>query len=198
MIIPLKIRLGFRSLLSPLVSWLRSSNVSPNSITVLGIFPAIAAGILFAGGRVRLGAILVGISGLFDLIDGQLAKLSSCQTKFGALLDSTLDRYSEIAIFIGLSVLFRNEVTFYGVILALTGSLMVSYVKARVEGLGWECKFGLFQRPERIVLIIIGGLAGLRVLRLAVWILAFFGNLTAIERLLFVRRDTSSGSSGRS
>ncbi len=195
MLIPLKIRVGFRSLLLPLVRWLESHNTSPNMVTILGLFPAIAAGVCFGLGRIRLGGVLVGISGLFDLIDGQLAKLGNRQTRFGALLDSTLDRYSEIAIFLGLSALFREEITFYGVILALTGSLMISYVKARAEGLGCNCEVGLFQRPERIVLIIIGALAGLRILRLVVWVLAFFGNLTAIERLLRMRGKITSGSS---
>lgn len=195
MLIPSKIRVGFRNLLIPLVRWLEASHTDPNLITILGFFPAATAGIAFALGRVRLGGVFVGISGLLDLIDGQLAKLANRQTKFGALLDSTVDRYSEIAIFLGLAVLFRNELTFYGVLLALAGSLMISYVKARAEGLGWECDLGMFQRPERIVLIIIGALAGLRFLRIFVWILAIFGNLTAIERLLGMRSKIDSNKS---
>jgi CDP-diacylglycerol--glycerol-3-phosphate 3-phosphatidyltransferase len=147
----------------------------------------VAAGVVFAEGMVRLGGVLVGISGLFDMMDGLVAKIGKRQTRFGALLDSTVDRYGEIAIFIGLAVLFRGTASFYGVIVALCGSMMVSYVKARAEGLGYSCDKGLLQRPERLVIILVGALLGIGVLKWAIWLVAVLSNVTALERLLRVR-----------
>jgi phosphatidylglycerophosphate synthase len=198
LLIPLTIRDRFRSMLAPLAAGLSSGRVSPNTLTVLGFIPAVAAGVVFAGGRVRLGGVLLGISGLFDLMDGLVAKLGNRQTRFGALLDSSVDRYAEIAIFIGLAVLFKGATSFYGVMLALCGSLMVSYVKARAEGLGFSCDSGMLQRPERLVIILVGALLGIGFLRWAVWIVAVLANATALERLLRVRKlMTQPGDSSR-
>ena len=188
MIIPLSIRLKARHILEPLARGLSASRVSPNALTLIGLLPAVGAGLAFAGGMVRLGGVLIGISGLFDLLDGLVARLGNMQTTFGALLDSTLDRFAEIAIFIGLAVLFRDTATLYGVMLALGGSLVVSYVRARAEGLGSECEGGMLQRPERLIIILLGALMGIGFLKWAIWIVAVLGNATAIERLLRVRR----------
>jgi len=185
--IPLSIRLKFRNILEPLARALSAGRVSPNTLTLVGLLPAIAAGMAFAGGMVRLGGVLVGVSGLFDLLDGLVARVANRQTDFGALLDSTLDRFAEIAVFIGLAILFRETVTLYGVILALGGSLMVSYVRARAEGLGFRCDSGMLQRPERLIIVLLGALLGLRFLTWAIWIIAVLANVTAIERLVRVR-----------
>jgi CDP-diacylglycerol--glycerol-3-phosphate 3-phosphatidyltransferase len=136
---------------------------------------------------VRLGGVLIGISGLFDLLDGLVARVADKQTVFGALLDSTLDRFAEIAIFIGLAILFRGGTTLYGVILALGGSLMVSYVRARAEGLGSRCDSGMLQRPERLLILLVAALLGAGFLKWAIWIIALLANVTAIERLIRVR-----------
>jgi CDP-diacylglycerol--glycerol-3-phosphate 3-phosphatidyltransferase len=185
--IPLSIRLKFRHILEPLARALSAGRVSPNTLTLIGLLPAIAAGFVFAKGMVRLGGVLIGISGLFDLLDGLVARVGNKQTDFGALLDSTLDRFAEIAIFIGLAILFRETPTLYGVILALGGSLMVSYVRARAEGLGSRCDSGMLQRPERLIIILLGALLGLGFLKWAIWIIALLANVTAIERLIRVR-----------
>lgn len=185
--IPLSIRLKFRNILEPLARALSAGRVSPNTLTLVDLVPAVAAGIAFAGGMVRLGGVLVGVSGLFDLLDGLVARVGSKQTDFGALLDSTLDRFAEIAVFIGLAILFRETPTLYGVILALGGSLMVSYVRARAEGLGFRCDSGMLQRPERLIIVLLGALLGLGFLTWAIWIIAVLANVTAIERLVRVR-----------
>ena len=195
LLIPLGLRVKFRKMLEPLAKGLSASRVSPSTLTVLGLIPAVIAGIGFGKGMVRTGAIFVGISGLFDLADGLVARLGNKETKFGALLDSTIDRYSEIAIFIGLAILYRGEATLYGVILALCGSLMVSYLKARAEGLGFSCEAGMLQRPERLVIIIVSALIGTTVLKWAIWLVAVLANVTAVERLLKVR--SLMGKSGR-
>ena len=193
MLIPLSLRLKFRSMLEPLARALSSGKVHPNTITVMGLVPAILAGFAFAVGRVRLGGIFLGISGLLDLMDGLVAKISNRQTSFGAILDSTLDRYGEIAVFVGLAVLYRETTTLYAVMLALCGSLMVSYVKARAEGLGFSCESGLLQRPERLVIILVGALAGVGYLKWAIWIVAVLANATAVERLIRVKGPMSPG-----
>lgn len=187
MLIPLSLRLKFKSILEPLAVLASSSRVSPNTITILGFIPAVFAGLVFARGAVRVGGVLVGISGIFDLMDGLVAKVADRRTNFGAILDSTVDRFAEVVIFLGLAVLFRDSATLYGVILALAGSLMVSYVKARAEGLGFSCEAGLLQRPERMLIILVGALLGSGYLRWAIWIVAVLANITALERLLRAR-----------
>lgn len=193
MLIPLSLRLKFRSMLKPLAKALSSGKVHPNTITVIGLVPAIVAGFVFARGMVRLGGIFVGISGVLDLMDGLVAKVGNKQTKFGAILDSTLDRYGEIAVFVGLAALYRESTALYGVILALCGSLMVSYVKARAEGLGFSCESGLLQRPERLVIILVGALAGVDYLKWAIWTVAVLANITAVERLVRVKGPMGPG-----
>jgi CDP-diacylglycerol--glycerol-3-phosphate 3-phosphatidyltransferase len=187
LLIPLGLRVWFRKLLEPLARALDASHISPNALTVLGFVPAIGAGVAFAKGMVRLGGILLGVSGLFDLSDGLLARIGNKETKFGALLDSTIDRYSEIAVFIGLAIFYRGEVALYGVLIALAGSLMVSYLKARAEGLGFSCTGGMLQRPERLVILILGALIGANVLKWAIWLVAVLANITAVERLIRTR-----------
>jgi CDP-diacylglycerol--glycerol-3-phosphate 3-phosphatidyltransferase len=185
--IPSGVRRVFRQMLEPLARGLLALRVSPNTLTLIGLVPAVAAGFVFARGMVRWGGVLVGISGLFDLLDGLVARVGKKQTDIGALLDSTLDRFAEIAIFIGLAMLFRETATLFGVMLALAGSLMVSYVRARAEGLGSECSSGMLQRPERFIILLLGALLGAGFLKWAIWIIAVLGNATAIERLIRVR-----------
>jgi len=187
LLIPLSVRLKCRDILAPLARVLSSGRVNPNVITVIGFIPAALAGFAFARGMVRLAGLFIAVSGVFDLMDGLVARTGNRQTKFGAILDSTVDRYAEIVIFIGLVVLYMGTLSFYAVILALSGSLMVSYVKARAEGLGVECEVGLLQRPERMVIILVGALLGVGYLRWAIWALAVLSNITALERLLKVR-----------
>jgi phosphatidylglycerophosphate synthase len=192
LLIPLSIRLKCKGILAPLARVLSSGRVDPNVITILGFIPAVASGFAFARGMVRLGGLFIAVSGVFDLLDGLVAKIGNRQTRFGAILDSTVDRYAETVIFIGLAVLYMGTLSLYGVILALAGSLMVSYVKARAEGLGVECEVGMLQRPERMVIILAGALLGVGYLRWAIWIVAVLANITALQRLLRVRKLTGT------
>jgi CDP-diacylglycerol--glycerol-3-phosphate 3-phosphatidyltransferase len=192
LLIPLTIRLKFRRLLEPLARGFIAAGISPSTLTLIGLIPAVAAAVAFGKGAVRWGAVLTGVSGLFDLADGLVARMGKKETRFGALLDSSIDRYSEIAIFIGLAVLYRDGMGLIAVLLALAGSMMVSYTKARAEGLGAECTSGMLQRPERMVLVVVGGLIGPTVLIWILWILAVLSNFTAVERLLKVRATMRS------
>jgi phosphatidylinositol phosphate synthase len=178
-----------------------TAGVSPNHITVAGMLLSLAAGVLFAVGAIFWGGMLLWASALMDPIDGTVARLSGKVSRFGALLDSTLDRYSELFVFFGLMVYFKNGRMLIVVMLALMGSIMVSYVKARAESLGQKEFRGLMQRPERIILLIAGTvlngpindylLGGCQdcTVKGTLVILAVLTNLTALQRLLSSRKE---------
>ena len=142
-------------LVNGLIRW----GVHPNVVTTLGFLVTLLAGWFFHLDHVRMAGFLVLIGGLFDLLDGRVARESGLASKFGSFYDSTLDRISEIVVYIGLASLYNTiypEVEdlamVYVIMLAMGGSLMVSYTRARAEGLKLDCKIGLMQRPERVVL----------------------------------------------
>jgi len=167
------------------------TGVTPNAITVAGFIGMAAAGLLCARGSFAAAGLLVAASSVFDALDGALARTTGATTPFGAFLDSFLDRYAEAAVYAGLLVHYAGASTPWGVeaaFAAAIGSLMVSYARARAEGIGVDCRAGLFARAERIVVLIIGLLTGLVLPALV--ILAIATNATAIERLILVRRPT--------
>jgi CDP-diacylglycerol--glycerol-3-phosphate 3-phosphatidyltransferase len=178
-----------------------SAGVSPNHITVAGMLLSLAAGIFLAAGAIFWGGMLLWASGLMDPIDGTVARLSGKVTRFGALFDSTLDRYSEFFIFFGLMFYFKSGRMLIVVMLALLGSIMVSYIKARAESLGQKEFRGLMQRPERIILLIVGTVLNAPInhyllgdcqdctLKATIVILAVLTNLTALQRLLSSRKE---------
>jgi CDP-diacylglycerol--glycerol-3-phosphate 3-phosphatidyltransferase len=178
-----------------------SAGISPNHITVAGMLLSLAAGVLFATGAIFWGGMLLWASALMDPIDGTVARLSGKVSRFGALLDSTLDRYSEFFVFFGLMFYFRGGRMLFVVMLALMGSIMVSYVKARAESLGQKEFRGLMQRPERIILLIAGTVLNTPLndylfggcqdctLKGTIIILAVLTNLTAVQRLISSRKE---------
>jgi CDP-diacylglycerol--glycerol-3-phosphate 3-phosphatidyltransferase len=178
-----------------------SAGISPNHITVAGMLLSLAAGVLFAAGAIFWGGMLLWASALMDPIDGTVARLSGKVSRFGALLDSTLDRYSELFVFFGLMVYFKNGRMLIVVMLALMGSIMVSYVKARAESLGQKEFRGLMQRPERIILLIAGTVLNAPInhyllgdcqdctVKGTLVILAVLTNITALQRLLSSRNE---------
>lgn len=185
-----RVRALSQPFLAPIADFLAKLKVSPNTVTILGFLGCLAVGISLGMGHLRLGGVLLIIFGPLDAVDGLLARRSGQQTKFGAFLDSTLDRYSEIAIFGGLLTYLLQKGDFLSVILlffTLGGSLMVSYTRARAEALGFECKIGLLTRFERLLVLTIALLTG--------WILpvlgflALFTNFTALQRVIYVWRQ---------
>ena len=149
----------------------------------------------FAVGELRWGAAIMLAAGLCDILDGQLAREGRSETKFGALLDSTTDRYSEIFLFFGIATYLvrRGDWLISSVLFfALAGSLMVSYVRARAEGLGEDCKVGFMQRPERLAGLAIGGLLGHEGLVFVLVVLAVTTNYTVIERLAYIRNKLNN------
>ncbi len=173
----------------PWVRALLGLHLRPNHFTVLGLGVSLLAAVSFAGGRERWGAALLVLSGLFDFFDGSLARLSGQVTPFGAFLDSVIDRYSDLVVLAGILLLFvrlgrRTEMLL--TLLVLIGTVMVSYTKARAQAIGVACEIGLMERPERLLILIAGGLFHL--MTPALWILAILVNLTAIQRILYTRR----------
>jgi CDP-diacylglycerol--glycerol-3-phosphate 3-phosphatidyltransferase len=151
--------------INPFINLLLKAGVTPNAITTIGFLINVVATIVFIAGGfeprtdlryVGWGGAIILFGGLFDMIDGRLARVGKMESKFGALYDSVLDRYSELAMFLGICYYLVAQNYFLSSLfafIAMIGSIMVSYVRARAEGLGIECKGGLMQRPERILLI---------------------------------------------
>ncbi|HEV8472244.1 MAG TPA: transglycosylase SLT domain-containing protein [Methylomirabilota bacterium] len=161
----------------------------PNHLTLCGLVASIVAAGCFIAGQTRWAGVVLIMAGLFDLLDGSLARASGQVTAFGAFLDSVIDRYSDIAVMLGIVVLFARMPHARGALVAmvgLAGSVMVSYTKARAESIGVECNVGMMERPERLICLIVGAL--LDVMEPALWVLAIFANVTAVQRILFTRR----------
>ncbi len=187
-----RLRARTNGLLMQIATLIARTGATPNTLTLFGFAGMVVAGIFCAGGLFFAAGLFVAASCAFDALDGALARANGAASVFGAFLDSFLDRYAEAAIYAGLLVYFTWAATPWGVgaaFAAATGSLMVSYARARAEGLGVECRVGLFARPERIAVIIIGLLTGFVLPALA--ILAVATNATAVRRLLYVREAVS-------
>lgn len=197
---------GFMNLLSPFITLFTKWRLSPNTFTVWGlIITSLGTLVVIIDIRlIPLAGLFILLGGICDIIDGKLARSSGRVTKFGALFDSSIDRYSEVIMFFGIAFYYVKQEDFLLSIItfiALGGSMMVSYVRARAEGLGFEVKVGLMQRPERVVFIGAGAMFHFTLFRItffhvvdfpvtlleiAIWIVAIFANITAIQRLVFV------------
>jgi len=153
-----------RSGLEPLVQWLAERQVTPNQVTLAALGLSVLAAVCIGAGGLRLGALVLIVAGLGDLVDGMLARATDQTSPFGAFFDSTLDRISEGAVLAAVAYRFASDgrpLLVAVVVLALLGSLLVSYTRARAEALGIDCKVGLMSRAERTVLLIAGLLLGL-------------------------------------
>ncbi len=191
------VRARVQGLLNVIARGLNHLGLTPNALTLIGFAAMCGIGILLAYGQFALGGLLIIVAGIFDALDGSLARLTNRVTKFGAFLDSTTDRWAEGALFGGILYWYvEHGMTFvaYLVFLALLGSLMVSYTRARAEGIGVPMKDGLLTRFERIVLLVLGllltALFGDLPLLSVLAILAVFTNLTAAQRMWLVYRAT--------
>jgi CDP-diacylglycerol--glycerol-3-phosphate 3-phosphatidyltransferase len=179
-----------RRVLDPLVGFLVRHRVSPLLLTALGFLLSVAAALAVWRDALPVAGLLLLAGGLADTLDGPVARATGSASKFGAFIDSTIDRYSEIAVFVALAWRLRFDVALVGVVVAVVGSLMVSYTRARAEGLGEECRVGLLERPERLVILILALMAGWKATVVAIWVLAVLANLTAVQRIVHVARRT--------
>jgi CDP-diacylglycerol--glycerol-3-phosphate 3-phosphatidyltransferase len=201
----------YLKIVSPFGNLLSKIGIHPNVLTTVGLVLSIVAGVFYGIGSFFWAAWIVVLAGTCDVLDGLIARKRNQNSKFGAFYDSTLDRYSDFCLYAGIAYFFakhpseiskfsegsaiiiNNPWTIFIIIMAIAGSFMVSYTRARAEGLGVECKVGLMQRPERIVLLIIGSLLGaipgigIYIMKLTLLILAITSNLTAFYRMYHVK-----------
>jgi CDP-diacylglycerol--glycerol-3-phosphate 3-phosphatidyltransferase len=174
------------------------AGVHPNLLSTVGFLVTVGGGVAFHLDSIRWGGFLVLLGGLFDILDGRVARLSGLGSKFGAFYDSTLDRISEIVVFLGLLSLYNDYRQglgdvgmIYLIMLAMAGSLMVSYTRAHAQNIGLDCRVGLAPRAERVVLLggsalFFGGAWDGIVLKGAILILAILANVTAFQRIVWV------------
>ena len=197
------LRGGVYALIDPLTDRLARKRVHPNLLTTFGFAVTISSAFAFHQHHVRTAGFLILLGGFFDILDGRIARLTDLGSKFGAFYDSTLDRISEIAVFLGILSLYNDQRMelgdvgmIYLIMLAMAGSLMISYTRARAEALGLDCRVGLMPRAERVVLI---GSAALffgeawngLVLKVVIGLLAVLTNLTAFQRIIWVYKHAA-------
>lgn len=173
-----------------IVRGLSLSRIHPNVLTFLGLVINMIAAYMLALGQFRWGAAVIVGAGLFDMVDGRVARETQRVTRFGGFFDSVLDRYSDCALLVGLLVWYGSiNRPFYVVLtaIAMAASVMISYTRARAENSIPTCKVGFMERPERVVLVIIGALFD----RMApvLWVIAVLGNLTVVHRMIFTWQE---------
>ncbi len=181
---------GANRIIRLIVRGLALSKIHPNVLTFLGLGINIVAAFLLATGQFRSAGFVMLGGGLFDMVDGRVARATNQVTRFGGFFDSVLDRYSDLALLMGLLVYYGTiNRAFYVVLTAIvmTASVMVSYTRARAENIIPTCKVGFLERPERSVLLIIGALFD----RMApvLWVIAVLGNLTVLTRMIFTYHE---------
>jgi CDP-diacylglycerol---glycerol-3-phosphate 3-phosphatidyltransferase len=191
--VPTSLQRWARERAEHLVAPLARFGVTPNTLTIAGfLFNALTA-VVLASGHLTIGGVLLLIAGIFDMLDGALARVASRQSDFGAFLDSLLDRYSEAAILLALIFVFTQRHNTPAVLLVYTaavGSILISYARARAEGLGLDGKVGVAPRPERIIILGLGLLFSAETTVGALVILAILTHATALQRLYHVWRQT--------
>jgi len=204
-------------MLQPLARWLGARNANPNWLTTLGFLLSIVAAREIAVGKLAAGGVLILLDGLFDTIDGAVARITGRVTKFGAVYDSTIDRYSEVTVFFGLGFYLIGHHFYFtsiAAVFAIGGSIMVSYIRARAETMGFKANVGLTRRQERVVILGFGLLLNVFdnffdklfdpflsgifgndfvhppfAIAAAVVVLAFLTNITALQRLYYVYKQ---------
>lgn len=175
--------------------FLAKTSITPNAITWLGFLITLVATALVATRHLFVAGLVVLVAGFFDMLDGALARSTNRTTRFGAVLDSTLDRLAEAALLLGILFFYAGEQSVAGILLvgvALLGSLIVSYIRARAEGLGLDCQVGLFTRAERVIVLAFGLLLNqfAYALTIALAIIVIFSFITAGQRLISVWQQT--------
>src|SRR3954463_5403664 len=185
-------------ILHGIVHGLALTKISPNVLTFIGLVINAGAAVLFGYARgenqaamFRWAALVIVGAGIFDMVDGRVARATGQVTQFGGFFDSVIDRYSDVALYFGLLVYYARANRFFYVVLTalvMVTSLMISYTRARSENMIKQCKVGFMERPERIVLVIIGALFN----RMAaiLWVIAVIGNITVIDRIAYTYWQT--------
>ena len=181
-----------RGILEPIAGFFIKIGLMPNTMTILGLVGNIAGAIFLARGQMFWGGVLILLMGPVDALDGTMARLKGMPTKFGGFVDSVTDRYSELFIFGGLLFYYFQEQYLPGILLvyaAASGSILVSYIRARGQSLGWDTKVGILTRMERYLVLVPALILNIPLVGLA--IIAVFANFTAIQRIIDIRRQAT-------
>jgi len=184
------LRWRFKWILDEIASFLIKLGLHPNTVTILGLVGNIVGAVLIGRGYLQTGGVIVLFMGPVDALDGAMARLRGESSRFGAFVDSVTDRYSELVILGGLMFFYLNRQDWVNcalVYVAAAGSVLVSYVKARAEGLDYEAKVGVLTRVERYLVLAPALVIGYP--QYALWIIAIFANITALQRIWYVRRQ---------
>lgn len=187
------LRVRFKGVMQASAAFLNRLGLMPNTITLIGLLGNVGAAVLLAYGYFTWGGLLALLMGILDAVDGTMARLRNLPVEFGAFADSVTDRYSELLIFGGLLFYYMRQDDWlmgFGVYLAAAGSVLVSYIRARAGAVGMDTKVGLFSRFERYV-VLIGSLV-FQIPYIGIWIIAVFANITALQRILDVRRQAKA------
>ena len=187
---------AFIAAVEPLARIFINLKIHPHIVTFAGLVFSILAALSFLYGKFFSAGIMIILAGICDVLDGRLARETNKLSRFGALFDSTIDRYSEVLIYLGLSTYFliSGSYLILIIIIAIAGSLMVSYTRARAEGLGIECKVGIMQRQERVTFLAAGAILGSIpgtgnfFLVLSIWLIAILANITVVQRVIYIKR----------
>ncbi|MEW6730158.1 MAG: CDP-alcohol phosphatidyltransferase family protein [Acidobacteriota bacterium] len=190
--------------LDAIVRALASLRPNPNHLTFLGLLINILAAIIFGYGYFFAGGLVLLFANIFDMLDGKVARSTGRVTKFGAFFDSVIDRYSDIIVLLGIIIYYARDTADHSTLyvaltgIALVGSVLVSYTRARAESLIPRCKVGFLERPERVVLLVIGSLTEigqdhflLHKMRAVIWILAIFSHWTVIHRVYHTWKEAN-------
>lgn len=202
------IKNGYLRLIDPVADWLVRWRVHPNTITVIGTLCTVLGGVIYGTGHIRTAGLFLGLTALFDVLDGTVARRSGRSSTFGAFLDSTLDRVADGAVMAGLATFYalnpvhRSVPMMIVCMLGLIGAFLTSYTRARAEALGIEAKVGLLQRPERVTLLsapqaFFGLALGGWVLSLIIVVLTVTAWVTVVQRITFVFHATQTDSEAR-
>src|SRR5215510_4334487 len=191
-----------KRIIDAIVRGLSRSRINPNALTFIGLLTNIGCGVLYGYGFFFAAGLLMILANLFDMLDGQVARLRGRVTRFGAFFDSVIDRYSDVIVYVGIMVFYARNTASHSTLLvaltglALVGSVMISYSRARAESLDIACKVGFLERPERVVLLIIGSLTEigpdhflLHKMPHVIWVLAVLSHWTVVHRIYHTWRE---------
>ena len=198
---------GGKRIIGAMVRGVARSRINPNALTFIGLLINIGCGVLYGYGMFFRAGLLMIVANIFDMLDGQVARLRGRVTRFGAFFDSVIDRYSDIIVYVGIMVFYARDTAAHSTLLvaltglALVGSVMISYSRARAESLDIACKVGFLERPERVVLLIIGSLTMigppnnpfLHKMPQVLWVLAVLSHWTVVHRVYHTWRELRAG-----
>ncbi|HEU4386795.1 MAG TPA: CDP-alcohol phosphatidyltransferase family protein [Blastocatellia bacterium] len=193
---------GAKKVIDAIVRGLARSRMNPNALTFIGLLINVGCAFLYGQGWFFAAGLVMIVANLFDVLDGSVARYRGRVTRFGAFFDSVIDRYSDVVVFVGIMVFYARNTASHSTLLvaltgiALVGSVMISYSRARAESLDIACKVGFLERPERVVLLIIGSLTEigppspfLHKMPQVLWVLAVLSHWTVVHRIYHTWRE---------